>query len=337
MNAPSDQALEQAADWYVLLQSGCASANDQQRWQNWLNASEEHQLAWNYALQVSQRFSSLHGPHAHTSAQAIDSVNRTSARLQRRQLLGALLMAGGSSVLGWATWHFTGIGDAVLAWNADHYTTTGEVREIALEDGTHLWLSSSSAIEVTFDAQQRLIHLLRGEILVQTGHAKEKGHGTSAVEDKTIHPFIVQTPHGQMQAMGTRFSVRLGESQSQLAVFEHAVQITTSSNAERSIVSAGTQTHFNATHIAPPQAADPNRQAWSRQIFIAQRTPLHELITELRRHQSGHISLAPEVADLPVLGSYPLVDTQKTLQMLERVLPIRVTKTLPWWWSVGAL
>jgi transmembrane sensor len=42
------------------------------------------------------------------------------------------------------------------------------------------------------------------------------------------------------------------------------------------------------------------------------------------------------VADLRLSGLYPLDDSDRTLQLLERSLPIRVTWHNPYWVSIGA-
>jgi transmembrane sensor len=45
----------------------------------------------------------------------------------------------------------------------------------------------------------RRIELLKGEVLITTA------------KDSALRPFIVQTRHGTARALGTRFSVRVGE------------------------------------------------------------------------------------------------------------------------------
>jgi transmembrane sensor len=45
--------------------------------------------------------------------------------------------------------------------------------------------------------------------------------------------------------------------------------------------------------------------------------------------------VSPEVANLPVFGSYPMTDPDRALAMLESVMPIRVSRPMPWWIRVG--
>ncbi len=54
-------------------------------------------------------------------------------------------------------------------------------------------------------------------------------------------------------------------------------------------------------------------------------------MAELARYRHGHLAVDPAVAGLPVMGTYPLDDTDRALAMLEAALPVRVRRRLPWW------
>ena len=58
--------------------------------------------------------------------------------------------------------------------------------------------ASASAIDVRFDASERLLVLRAGEILVTTAHDP----------DPARRPLRVQGRHGTVQALGTRFTLR---------------------------------------------------------------------------------------------------------------------------------
>ncbi|MCY1371995.1 Protein FecR [compost metagenome] len=73
------------------------------------------------------------------------------------------------------------------------------------------------------------------------------------------------------------------------------------------------------------------RQSWSKGVLLADDMPLGAFVQELSHYRHGHLAVAPEVADLRVVGSYPLHDSDQALAMLEGVLPIRVNRLLPWW------
>ena len=93
---------------------------------------------------------------------------------------------------------------------------------------------------------------------------------------------------------------------------------------------------FTADAIDAPERADPAREAWSRGVILADDVALGALIAELDRYQHGHIGVDPAVAGIRVVGRFPADDPDRMLAMLERDLPIRVRRTLPWWVSIEA-
>ena len=308
----SHASLEQAAQWYVRLQDH-GSALEQLRWQAWVAQNPEHLAAWQYVQRVSQRFAPLQ-----EQAQGASRALRSS----RRQTLKTLLLCGGS-VLAWGSWRNTALPRLVGGWSADYATTSGETRDTLLADGSHVWLNALSALDVRFDAAQRLLLLRFGEVLIDTAKDARR-------------PFLVDTEHGRMQALGTRFSVLQGDDHTQLNVFEGRVQITTQDRHVR-IIEAGQQASFTRDGFKPTATASQAREAWSRGVLLADNLPLGQLITELNRYRPGHLGCDPAVAQLPVMGSFPLKDSDHALHLLQAALPIRVDRPLPWWVSVGPL
>lgn len=322
-STPSHEAMEQAAAWFSLLQSGHATDADRTRWQDWLACTEDSRAAWAFVERISQRFQPLQAdPSPRLAADALQMADRRLAR--RRIVLGVAAMAGAGGVLGWTVWRQPGVVDTVMAWNADHRTATGERREIRLADGSQVWLGSASAFDQEYGAGLRRLRLRTGEILVQT--ATDAGR-----------PFVVDTTHGRMRALGTRFNVRLdAQGGTQLAVYEGAVQVTLAAGTESTTIGAGRQVRFTAERLEAPAPADPAREAWSRGVLLAQDIPLGEVIAELSLYRRGHMAVAPDVARLPVLGSYPLDDVDGALTMLQQALPIQIRRPLPWWTAIEA-
>ncbi|WP_122755933.1 FecR domain-containing protein [Pseudomonas sivasensis] len=314
MNTPgklSHASLEQAAHWYVRLQDQ-GSAQEQQRWQAWMAQNPEHLAAWQYVERVSQRFAPLMD-QAPSASRAL--------RSSRRQTLKTLLVLCAGSTLAWGTWRNTALPRLVGGWSADYATGSGETRDAVLADGSHVWLNALSALDVRFDPLQRLLHLRFGEVLIDT--AKDAGR-----------PFLVDTEHGRLQALGTHFSVLQGEDHTELNVFEGRVHVRTASQQVR-IIDAGQQIAFNRDGFNPTTAVSPAREAWSRGVLLADNLPLGQLVAELNRYRPGHLGCDPAVAHLPVMGSFPLMDSDHALHLLQAALPVRVDRLMPWWVTVG--
>jgi transmembrane sensor len=318
-NAISHASLEQAAQWYVQLNDQHVGEQERQRWQAWLAQSGDHQAAWRYVERVGQRFAALQADHP----QAAGLVLRNTARspISRRQTVKSLLILASGGLLGWSAWRETSLPDALGRWTADLSTGTGETRESLLSDGSRLWLNALSALNVRFDTTQRLLLLSAGEVLIDTAKDSRRA-------------FLVQTAEGRMRALGTRFSVRQEQQRTLLNVYEGAVEVRTTAGQVQ-VVEAGRQLAFTQNHTPPSTEAAAGREAWRRGLLLADNLPLGQLIEELSRYRPGHLACDPAIAGLPVMGSFPLKDTDQALRLLEAALPIRVEKTMDWWVNVA--
>lgn len=317
---PSFGALEQAADWFALLRSGEASQQDQKNWQSWLAAQAEHRKAWQYVERISGRFEAIQSSDNRQAA--ISSFCVANQRMgRRRQLLLGLGTLAGGGLGGWLAWQHSSLPDTLLAWTAEHRTARGEVRQLTLPDGSSIWLSSDTALNHDYRGNQRLLSLVQGEILIETAADPNR-------------PFLVETRQGTLRALGTRFTVRLDGQETFLAVYQGAVQVDTASSRKQHIVYAGQRTQLSQSDIAHTIPVIPERQNWAKGILVTDNTPLIEVVRELQRYRGGHLSVSPEAAQLPVIGSYPATDPDRALNMLARVLPIHIKRTLPWWVSI---
>lgn len=317
---PSSAVLEAAADWFAVLRADQATPRDRQRWRAWLEASAEHQAAWRHVERLGQTFAGLQ--QAPDPVQAADSLLQAHQRLrQRRGALACIVGAAGAGALGLLAWPQAS--RWAVAWGAQYQTATGERRQIALADGTQIWLNTATALNVDFTPSRRRIVLLAGEIFIDT--AKDPARG-----------FVVDTEQGRLRALGTRFNVRQAVGETQLAVYEGSVEATLHDGRHSVIVPAGRQLDLAGDHIGAPQPADMARQAWTRGLLLAHDIALRDVVQELRRHRRGHIGVDDAVAELKVYGSFPLGDTDRALAMLATVLPVRIHQPLPWWTRVEA-
>lgn len=316
-DVPDHAVLKQAAHWYARLH-GDADPSLHADWQHWHAQHDSHRRAWQYVERIGSRFAPLQDER--DSAQAALSGARQLKRSRRQLLLGLTMLGGGALLarIGWSPAR-----ESLLAWRADQRTSVGEIRALTLADGTQLWLNSDSAVDIAYQAQRRVLRLIRGEVLIETA--------------RDPRPFFVATAEGRLQALGTRFSVQQQATQTRLNVFDGQVAIRLSdSDNVAAIVPAGRQRLFYRSGLQAETAASTGRQSWQRGILQADERPLGEVITELARHHHGHVGVAPEVAGLQVMGTFPLNDLQQSLNMLQSVLPISIERPLPWWISIEA-
>lgn len=307
--------LAQAAQWLVLLQSGEASEQDHAELARWCARNPAHAAAWQRAQRM---LASLGSVPAELGRQTLLRPRGSG----RRKALGLFVLAAPTGWLAWrlAPWPY---GPADLA------TATGEQKTVVLADGSRLVLDTRSAVNLHFGETQRKIALLGGTILV-----------TSSVADPwpTVRPLVVHTPHGRLRALGTRFMVSCTQQGSALAVFDGAVHVQLAQASEQTIVHAGGQIRFTTRAMAPVQPVDSSAALWERGLLLARDMRLDQLLAQLGRYQLGRLRCDPAVAGLLVSGAFPLTDTQASLELLEKSLPVRVVATGPglYWLTVKA-
>lgn len=311
--------VDQAIQWFIKLRFNQADADTIQAFDRWLRHSPEHAHAWQRVETLNDGFAGL------PPAIARSTLTTADYRLRRRdslKLLGLLAGAGGLSWLGYER-------GALPDLLAEHRTSTGERRAIELPDGTRIQLNSDSAIDTRLDERRRLIVLRRGEILVDTSDDT----GTAAPR-----PFWVQTRHGLLRALGTRFLVREVPDRTLLAVRQGAVAIfpeTGSATASR-VVRPGEQVLFHAGGLsaAPDNGLDP--WAWSEGVISAHDMRLGDFIAELARHRRGVLRCSAACADLRLSGTYQLADTDRVLTLITQILPVRADYLTRYWVTLTA-
>ena len=312
------RAAREAAHWMMRLQGGELDAPALQALARWRAAHADHETAWQRAEHVCRTFGMLPAPLASSLAMPVLGRADSTRRRAALKTLALLIIAGpaGWSMLELAPWQ---------PWTAQLHTATGEIRHLALADGSALSLNTASAADIVFSDALRLVRLRGGEIHVATR------------PDARQRPFIVRTSNGSIRALGTRFTVRQEDSllgaRTHVAVSQGAVEVLPAEGQPR-IVEAGWQASFDETAASAPQPLAPHAAAWTKGLLYADDTPLADVLAQLARYRRGVVRCDPAVARLRVSGVYQLRDTEALLELLQSSLPIRVQRRSRWWISV---
>lgn len=315
MSGIDRQVALRAAEGWLLLHSGDASSAEQRRWSRWRAADPAHEIAWQRAEALSHRFASL------PPALAVPALARP-ARGDRRAAVRALALLLTAAPAGWLAWRHAPLRE----WVADQRTATGERRELTLPDGSRIQLNTATAVDIAFDSRARVLRLIRGEVFVATAPdtvpAGVPGH----------RPFRVETPHGDAEALGTRFLVRTEPDHSRVAVLEGAVRVRPADAPSQSLVlQAGQKVRFDGAAVGGVQPADVQADAWTRGVLYARDMPLQEFAAELGRYRPGLLRCDPAVAQLRVSGAFQLRDTTPVLDSLPQALPVLVRYRTRFW------
>lgn len=322
-----DEAIAlKAAEYFFLLREKDVRPQDADACARWRAADPQHEQAWQRALQVSSKFDRL--PPSLAVA-TFSGANRNG----RRQAIKTLALLLAAVPAGWMAWR----SPAALVLRADYSTAIGERTDITLADGSRVYLNSGSAIDVSFDQTQRTVHLLAGEILVET--APDRGIEQAVADQLSYRPFAVETAQGRITALGTRFMVRQVEQLSRVALFSGQVEIRPArlAPADRALLlSAGQQTHFSAQSVDAVQPLAQNTDSWIQGKLYASNMRLDDFLAELGRYRHGILRCEPDIAMLRISGVFQLRDIEQVLQSLPNALPVDVRYRTRYWVTLVA-
>lgn len=318
-----DEVVDAAIAWAVKLDYGTPTPAQRAELEHWLAADQRHALAWQRLRSMRKDFSGLPQKLALDTLNAVD--NR--ARSRRRSSLKLLSLGGAGLFAAWMARQHT-------PWQrlvADASTGLGERRRLELADGTVLDLNTDTAVSTTLTDDSRLIQLHRGEIRIATGA------DTGALTRRGAkRPFLVRTPHGTLEALGTRFVVRLEAERGWVSVQEGAVSVQPEA-APAALLRPGESRWFLHGASLPAVADGMEAGAWADGVIAGHDIRLADLLAELGRYRRGFLVCDPRVADLRLSGIYQLNDTDATLAFLTRTQPLQLKYRSRFWVRVEPL
>ncbi len=294
----------------MLAEADSLGSDQQRELDTWLDSDPRHRGAYVRArarMIDLDRLAALHGPaHPSQDDPAQQPVAAAPIRIPRRHLLVAgiagIVAAGGGS------WWW------LLRDGSGRYVSEiGEIRRIALEDGSTLLLNTASEVKVMFTQQERSIRLIRGEALFEV------------VRDRT-RPFSVLANDTAVRAVGTAFAVRLDANQLAVTVTEGVVEVadvevtpgmgtTTSRNAalkteripsnERIVIAPS-----RAPDVQPVAPTELERKlAWRAGMVSFDGETLGAAVAEINRHNRRQIVVGDAIlAAKPVVGIFRTTD-----------------------------
>ena len=329
-----DAIVDAAITWSVKLNYNHATPATQQAFDHWLRATPLHRQAWERVSSLRNDFTKMPPQLALDTLQAIE-IKRQNLKLSRRHAVRLLSLAGLTVSVGWLVRDNT-------PWQrmlADASTATGEQKTLHLTDGTVIVLNTDSAISTDLSGERRLVVLRRGEIMVTTGpdatwQMAQRAHPVPK------RAFWVDTPYGRMQALGTRFVVRLDTQAARISVQEGAVALypadVTPAGSNPVTVHTGESRWLTNSGTALAERHGFEDDAFADGVIAGNNIRLTDLVTELSRYRRGRIVCDTRVADLRVSGVFHIKDTDEALQFLVQTQPISVTYRTRFWVTVGS-
>lgn len=314
-SGPDPLVVKQAISWALRLRSNRANTRLHAQCMHWREAHGDHELAWQRVQALQQELNSQLAtiPGAHV---ALENVAHGLGRRQALKMLSGVLVVGSAA---WLSRDLTGW----QRWTSDLATATGERRSVQLPDGTRLQLNTDSAVNLNFNPQQRLITLVRGEILVNCGPA-----AATALR--------VQTRHGLLEGIDGRFAVRQDSDCTRLSVISGNAAIHSPHTAQGLSIQAHAGENYllrqaHATRVPP---LDMDIGAWVDGLIVTRNMRLADFLSEVGRYRHGYLGCSADVGDLRLSGVFRLEDTDRLLAVVTQTLPVQVRYRTRWWVSL---
>lgn len=290
MTSTSPQVASAAAEWFALLQEDEATESEFQQWQQWLNASPEHQ-------------------------QAYRDVERAWRLIGDAGMEATVLARSHKRARWWAMAATVAIGLAVTMTlylkspsAADFSTATAESRSVRLPDGSRVTLGAQSRLESRFDGHARRVVLISGEAFFEV------------VRDPA-RAFTVHAGSSEIRVLGTAFNVRTSLDRTVVSVTEGRVALGTGP-----VLSAGEQVEVDARgKVQPKSSSGTDATTWLQGRFEYRGEELRHVIADLNRYTDRRIELGDEsLGSLRYSGTVFPDHLDEWLQGIGGALPVEV-------------
>ena len=329
---------EQAAHWWITLSGdGCTNA-DREAFADWVMRSPERVAAYLRVTTLAAALNSDDVSWPATSAAVLIQQARSAPpdviplasplhdgrKSVARSWTGSTRMALYGSL---AAMLIAGIALWSLTRPQQYYTGRGEQRSVLLDDGSLVTLNTSSAIEVRFRDDRRIIHLTRGEALFQVAH-------------DAARPFDVSAGHATIRAVGTQFNVDRRRNRTTVTVVEGKVRVSSDAMqsdqgpgagsakpeaselvvaAERIVITdAGMSEPEHLRNLVPVTA-------WTQRQLVFEGRPLREVAEEFNRYNRHHIRIeSPGLQEQQVTGVFQANDSASFLAFLAGIRGVKI-------------
>lgn len=327
---------EAASYWLVRIDGGLLPAEEQAQFDAWLSASPANDAAFARATAAWKVFDAAAGDPN------LDALRETALAAGHESRRGLWLGLGAGVAASLLAMGVFGAGflpspvhrelaraprPMVSAASApathpdrgDFVTAKGERRTVALADGTAITLNTDSAVRVDYQAERRLVRLLRGQALFE-------------VARNPARPFVVQAADRQVTALGTVFEVRLDPDRMKVTLVEGKVVIDAigdvpAKDAALMVPTVLTPGQSLVAMIgAPGQLAkvDVDQQLRWREGFVEfNDVPLEAAVREMNRYSSHELAIRDAgIGDIRVSGVFRTGNPERFAAILAEILPI---------------
>ena len=334
-----EQIGREALDWLIALQEESDNEDVHARFLTWLSTSPMHIVAW---TEAQHTWRLLEEALPRTTVHQFDELQKSLSSFPAGQILQGQPQVGRSLPhlsavrLSPRRWHPVTIAATTLAvvvlflvllpfqryLQADYVSSTGERRQLQLEDGSVVQLGPGSAMTVAYDPQMRRISISAGEAFFE-------------VAPDVHRPFLVTSGQLEATVVGTAFNVHFSPTRSSIAVRQGTVRVSSHNpslpfedylHSGEWVQMAWNEKTFERGIIPPEQVA-----VWLQGQLLVKNWTISEVVAELDRYHHGLIVLTDgRIGNKKVTGVYDLHKPIESLRAVAQPYALVVREATPY-------
>lgn len=312
----------EALGWLVRLDDDPGNGELYAELEQWLQRSPAHQASWNDALDLASDIEAALPASINIASDDAATIGTNVVAIARRPTLRHRFvrhwrMVGAVAIA--ASLCFAIAPDIALRWQAQEMTGTGEVRTVALSDGSRAYLAPGSAISFDIDQKSRAVHLLRGRAFFD-------------VKRDPGRTFKVATGKATVTVLGTAFEVDRQDTGASVAVQRGVVEVAYADRGIFALLHRGEAVTIDWQGSARRESVHSDRIAgWVQGKLFVKNRPIGEVLRDLRPWYSGYIVIRGSgLQTRRVTGIYDLRHPDTALSALSKAHPLSVQQLTPW-------
>jgi transmembrane sensor len=313
---------EEAAAFWIVRHSEGLFASEVEQFEDWIARSEQNAKAWADAQAAWSAFDEA-GDDDILSAMRLHALQseRSSTSWYRSQLAAAaafaLLMLT-SMLLLIPEMIGGGVpsGEKAAAPPVIYASAKGEVKVVALPDGSRAILDAESSVETRFTDNSRSLRLLRGRAFFDAAHNPRK-------------PFTVSVRDRQILAVGTRFDVRLQPEELTVTLVEGSIKITAIGMVGEKILAPGQQyvERDGIARVRSKTISVEDALGWQQGYVTFDNDTLADAVTEINRYSTRQLTVRDKaVAAMRVSGRFRSGDAERFGRTVAEIHPVNVVQ-----------
>ena len=187
-------------------------------------------------------------------------------------------------------------------------TKPGQIRTVALADGSKVTLDGASRLEARLGSHRREVRLVDGEAYFDVAHDPAR-------------PFTVSAPEGSARVLGTAFDLERGDGKLELSVHRGKVRLAPAGLIRRTAdLTLGQKAFAKEGRLSRPRVFDPSADDWRSGWLETDGVTLARLVERLNRASTRSIVIEdPALGRRRVAGRFRLDEPEALVRNLALV------------------